>query len=141
MFQNLDVFQTAMSMARHAGHMQAMSAQNIANADTPGYRARQLPSFKDSLAQQTRGQKATRARHLHGATGRQVAPDERRAARMARESGDDPATLRSNVTSKGGTTAAGLERFEAGGLDALVEQAVTAAAGRASELGDELGGA
>ncbi|HBT01561.1 MAG TPA: flagellar biosynthesis protein FlgB, partial [Citreicella sp.] len=35
MFQSLDVFRTAIAMARHAGTQQALSAQNIANADTP----------------------------------------------------------------------------------------------------------
>ena len=49
MFQNLDVFRTAMAMARHAGQAQALSAQNIANADTPGYRARDLPDFQQTL--------------------------------------------------------------------------------------------
>lgn len=62
------------------------------------------------------------------------------AARMAREAGDAPATLRANVTSRGGTTAAALETLEAGGLAELVDRAVAAAAARAGELGDHLGG-
>lgn len=61
------------------------------------------------------------------------------AARMALESSDDPATLRANVTSKGGTTAAALEAFEQGGLADLVDQAVGAAHDRAAELGRVLG--
>lgn len=61
------------------------------------------------------------------------------AARMANEAGEDPATLRANVTSKGGTTAAALEAFEQGGLDALVDRAVDAAQKRSIELGDALG--
>jgi pyrroline-5-carboxylate reductase len=60
------------------------------------------------------------------------------AARMAIESGDDPATLRANVTSPGGTTAAALDQFSEGELGALVEKAMRAAAGRADELGREL---
>jgi len=60
MFQNLDVFRTAMAMARHAGTQQAYSAQNIANADTPGYRARALPEFQDTLRDSMMGQRATR---------------------------------------------------------------------------------
>ncbi len=68
MFQKLDVFRTAMAMARHAGTQQALSAQNIANADTPGYRARELPDFKDSLRHAQAGQRATREKHLHGST-------------------------------------------------------------------------
>ena len=72
MFQNLDVFRTAMAMARHAGLQQAMSAQNIANADTPGYRAKAVPEFSSTLRESMMGQRATRAGHLHGTTGRDV---------------------------------------------------------------------
>ncbi|MEX0607759.1 MAG: pyrroline-5-carboxylate reductase [Halofilum sp. (in: g-proteobacteria)] len=61
------------------------------------------------------------------------------AARMALESDDDPATLRANVTSKGGTTAAALDAFERGGFADLLDRAVGAAADRAGELGDKLG--
>jgi len=45
------------------------------------------------------------------------------------------AELRVEVTSPGGTTAAALARFEAGGLDGLVEEAAKAAFARAKELG------
>ncbi|WP_425097698.1 FlgB family protein [Tropicibacter sp. S64] len=72
MFQNLDVFRTAMAMARHAGEQQALSAQNIANADTPGYRAKDLPAFEDTLRGSLIGQKATRDKHLNGSTERSV---------------------------------------------------------------------
>jgi len=47
MFQNLDMFKTAMSMARHAGLKQALTSQNVANSDTPGYRAMSVKSFAD----------------------------------------------------------------------------------------------
>ena len=66
MFQNLDVFRTAMAMARHAGLQQAMSAQNIANADTPGYRAKAVPEFAANLRQSLMEPRATRDRHLNG---------------------------------------------------------------------------
>jgi len=47
----------------------------------------------------------------------------------------DPATLRKNVTSPGGTTAAALEVLMGpGGFDALLKQAVAAAAQRSKEL-------
>jgi len=61
------------------------------------------------------------------------------AARMALESDDDPATLRANVTSKGGTTAEALGVFEREGLKEMVDRAIEAARNRAAELGDELG--
>ena len=80
MFQNLDVFRTAMAMARHAGLQQAMSAQNIANADTPGYRAKTVPEFSSTLRQSMQGQRATRSGHLNGSDGRSVDVSERNDA-------------------------------------------------------------
>ena len=80
MFQNLDVFRTAMAMARHAGHKQALTAQNIANADTPGYRAKDLPDFTETLRGAPGGQRATRAGHLNGQAGRPTLVSERRDA-------------------------------------------------------------
>ena len=47
----------------------------------------------------------------------------------------DPAELRRKVTSPGGTTAAGLARFEAHDLRAIVADAVAAATARSRELG------
>ena len=61
------------------------------------------------------------------------------ATRMAAASLDDPATLREQVTSKAGTTAAALAVFEAADLRAIVARAVAAAARRSRELADEFG--
>ena len=69
MFQNLDVFRTAITMARHAGAQQAVSAQNIANADTPGYRGIDLPEFTEILRGRPSAMRATRAGHLNRASG------------------------------------------------------------------------
>jgi pyrroline-5-carboxylate reductase len=57
------------------------------------------------------------------------------AARLLCESGEDPAVLRTNVTSPGGTTAAGLAVLAAGGFDALIADVVAAATARSVELG------
>jgi len=56
------------------------------------------------------------------------------AGRMLAESGEAPATLRERVTSPGGTTAAALGTFDAGGLRKLVADAVAAATRRGREL-------
>lgn len=71
MFQKLDVFQLSSAMAQHAAQRQALSAQNLAHADTPGYRARDLVPFRDHIrGDQDRAQLvATRPTHLHGASG------------------------------------------------------------------------
>jgi len=61
------------------------------------------------------------------------------AAKMALESTEDPATLRTRVTSPGGTTERALARLEAGGVRLAFLEAVEAARDRAVELGDTLG--
>ena len=58
---------------------------------------------------------------------------------MARESSDSPATLRQQVTSKGGTTEAALKHLEASNVRAIFSQAVAAAAQRSAQLAKELG--
>lgn len=61
------------------------------------------------------------------------------AARMALESGEPPAVLRTRVTSPKGTTERALDIFHEGDIEALVMRAVRGARDRAVELGDSLG--
>jgi len=61
------------------------------------------------------------------------------AAQMAKQSADKLATLRDQVTSKGGTTAAALAVFESAGLRAIVAQALAAADLRSAELAAQFG--
>jgi len=49
MYENLVLFRTSAALARHAGAAQAIVAGNIANADTPGYRAQAMPDFVSEL--------------------------------------------------------------------------------------------
>jgi pyrroline-5-carboxylate reductase len=51
----------------------------------------------------------------------------------------DAAELRRRVTSPNGTTEAAIKSFQAGGFEALVHQALNAAATRSAELAEQLG--
>jgi pyrroline-5-carboxylate reductase len=62
------------------------------------------------------------------------------AGRIAIESEEPPAVLRCRVTSPGGTTEQAVAAFERGGFRDLVRQAMGAAARRAGELSEQLGG-
>lgn len=61
------------------------------------------------------------------------------AVALAKASADDPATLRAQVTSKGGTTERAVVLMESDAVKAKIVAAVKAAAARARELGDEFG--
>jgi len=61
------------------------------------------------------------------------------AARMACESDVGAAELRRRVTSPNGTTEAAIKAFQGGGFEALVQQAMDAAARRSAELAKQLG--
>ncbi len=75
MYQSLDMFQIAHQMARHAGSRQAVTAQNIANADTPGYVARQMAPFADVFeTHAASAPRATRPGHMSSSG---VGPDAR----------------------------------------------------------------
>ncbi|MBI2381232.1 MAG: pyrroline-5-carboxylate reductase [Gammaproteobacteria bacterium] len=60
------------------------------------------------------------------------------AVSLAERSAEDLAELRRQVTSKGGTTAAALARFEAGDLNGLVLDALSVATARGRELAQAL---
>ncbi|MCK0168265.1 FlgB family protein [Jannaschia sp. S6380] len=61
-----EIMRLAAGMARQAATRQAVIATNVANADTPGYRARDMATFSpdDGLAL-----RRTHARHLTGPEG------------------------------------------------------------------------
>jgi len=61
------------------------------------------------------------------------------AVRLAAQSAEPPETLRSRVTSKGGTTERALQSMESERVKEAIVRAVRAAAERSRELGDELG--
>jgi flagellar basal-body rod protein FlgB len=68
MTQTPEILGMAQAAARHAAARQAAAARNVANADTPGYRARDIPDFADLYAAgRAVPMRATRAGHLSGA--------------------------------------------------------------------------
>lgn len=68
MFEKLEILQMAQSMASHASLRQNAVSQNIANADTPGYKARDVASFTDTYkgTEDSAALRTTRAGHVGG---------------------------------------------------------------------------
>lgn len=64
MFGNIEVMSMAHLMAVHAGTRQSVIAQNVANADTPGYRANEVSSFAETYENPGLSMRATRSGHI-----------------------------------------------------------------------------
>jgi len=68
MYQSLALFQTAHAMAKHAGARQALTARNVANADTPEFKAQAIKPFAESYkASSAPVLQMTRAGHMTNA--------------------------------------------------------------------------
>jgi flagellar basal-body rod protein FlgB len=65
----------AQALAAHAGARLGVVAQNVAHADTPGYKARDIADFAESFAPKGEAMRSTRPQHFH-APGRPAAPAE-----------------------------------------------------------------
>ncbi|HEX9859498.1 MAG TPA: FlgB family protein [Paracoccaceae bacterium] len=88
MFEKLEVVRMAQAMAAHAGARQGAIARNVANADTPGYRALDLPDFAETWQAAGDGaMRATRPGHL-AAADRQMALVARPSGGMAAPNGN-----------------------------------------------------
>lgn len=79
MFGKLEIFKMSHAMAVHAGHKQAVTAQNVANSDTPEYKARDVVPFATAYEDANgsvawASQKSTRTKHLNGSAAGQM-PD------------------------------------------------------------------
>jgi flagellar basal-body rod protein FlgB len=67
---DMSFFATASRRMQWLGARQQVITQNIANADTPDYKAKEISGFDEVLkGQQTSGIAATNARHIGGANG------------------------------------------------------------------------
>lgn len=75
MFDRPEVLGMASAMAQNASTRLSAIARNVANADTPGYRAVDAPSFRDSYRSTgTLPLLATRAGHLSASEGTNRTP-------------------------------------------------------------------
>lgn len=67
MFESLEVSRMARALAAHSGERLGVIAENIANADTPGFKAKGVPDFETVWRESNgAGMKATRPGHLYG---------------------------------------------------------------------------
>lgn len=109
---------------------EALDAVNAVSGNGPAYVFYFLEALEDAAREL--GLPADVARSLALAT-------YEGSVALARHSSDPPATLRANVTSKGGTTAAAIAVLDRAEVRRIFVDAVKAGAKRARELGDEFG--
>lgn len=66
MFEKIEMMRMARAMGQHVAQRQTMVARNIANADTPDYKARDLEAFEDSYRRSDGGAalRTTDPRHV-----------------------------------------------------------------------------
>ncbi len=84
MFESLSIRHMAQALAEHAGTRLGLIARNVAQADTPGFKAMDLPDFATTYQGDT-AMRATRAGHFTAAgqamrpqqqaTGGEASPD------------------------------------------------------------------
>lgn len=74
MFEKLEVTRMAQALAAHAGTRMGVIARNVANADTPGYRAQDTGDFASVYRADGLGLKATRPGHLRDGANPAAAP-------------------------------------------------------------------
>ena len=67
MFESLSITRMAEALASHAGARLGLIARNVAQADTPGYKAMDLPDFAATY-QEAGAMRATRPGHFTTAT-------------------------------------------------------------------------
>ncbi len=64
MFEKLELTKMANAMAARAGARLGVIAQNVANADTPEYKAMDLPSFAETYQGSSTAMRASRVGHF-----------------------------------------------------------------------------
>jgi flagellar basal-body rod protein FlgB len=66
MFEKLELTRMAQALAAQSGARMAVIAENVANADTPGYKAKDMPAFADVYKAAGQDLRVTRPGHLTG---------------------------------------------------------------------------
>lgn len=64
MFEKIEMMRMARALGQHANQRQITVARNIANADTPGFRAEDVASFADSYRTASAPLRTTDPRHM-----------------------------------------------------------------------------
>jgi flagellar basal-body rod protein FlgB len=67
MFEKLELTRMAQALAAQSGARMAVIAENVANADTPGYKAKDMPAFAEVYEAAGQDMRTTRPGHLAGA--------------------------------------------------------------------------
>ena len=120
----------AVGLALWVEHEDQLDAVTAVSGSGPAYFFLLMEAMQAAGEQLGLDSKTSRALTLQTALG---------AARMASESDDHAATLRTRVTSKGGTTEQAIISFEHAGFRQMVQQALDAACAQSRKLADELG--
>jgi flagellar basal-body rod protein FlgB len=68
MFEKLELTRMAQALAAHSGARMGVIARNVAHADTPGYKAQDLPDFAAVFAADEGAMRATRPGHMGAST-------------------------------------------------------------------------
>jgi len=68
MFEKLELTRMAQALASHSGARMGVIARNVAHADTPGYKAQDLPQFSVAFEESGQSMRATRAGHFAAAS-------------------------------------------------------------------------
>lgn len=68
MFEKLELTRMAQALAAQSGARMAVIAENVANADTPGYKAKDVPAFAEVYETAGQEMRATRPGHLTAAS-------------------------------------------------------------------------
>ncbi len=88
MFEKLGLTRMAQSLASHAGARLGTVARNVANADTPGYHAMDLPDFAQVFEETGAAMRTSRPGHIGLSAARQLAEEIRAGGAMAPNGND-----------------------------------------------------